>query len=376
MAETTLIPTYQYLGTLEENLYLTARVARKGDDPALLLVNQIPHRQETQDFFRQLYASFSRRSERSEFLELFSVDQSFYAVFRYHEGPSLASLFAGCRGAAGKRMRLLIMALFQVCACAGDLPEAAVCSLLQPENLLVDDDEKISLLYQLRPEFLFETGACDRWAEAAALMEFMLEKELKSPYYKFLRNIHRRCEAGLYDSLPALISDLERAGEAMAETGPVQSLKAFFLRNKARVAQISWLGMVTLFLCLVIYLITTITGQQTALVSPISAIGTVTYVAAQDEGGDSLQLLDPDRGSAEGETNFSALPEEGAELDSEDYIVQPGDTLTSVCTSCYGSAAYAELVASFNGLQADQDLEAGSILLLPLRDQLAQYIEN
>ena len=376
MAETTLIPTYQYLGTLEENLYLTARVARRGDDPALLLVNRVPHRQETRDFFRQLYAGFSRRGERSEFLELFSAGQDFYAVFRYHEGPSLAGLCAGCRGAGGRRMRLLIMALFQVCACAGDLPEAAVCSLLQPENLLVDGDEKIQLLYQLRPEFLFESDACDQWTEAAALMEFMLEKELKSPYYKFLRNIHRRCEAGLYDSLPALISDLERAEEAMGETGPVQSLKAFFFRNKARVAQLSWLGMVTLFLCLVVYLITTITGQQTAEVTPITAIGNVTYVAAQDEEGDSLQLRDPDRGSAGEETVFSSLPEAGAELASEDYIVQPGDTLTSVCVNCYGSAGYAQLVASFNGLQADQALEAGSVLLLPLRDQLTQYMEE
>ena len=51
-------------------------------------------------------------------------------------------------------------------------------------------------------------------------------------------------------------------------------------------------------------------------------------------------------------------------------------TLAAVCAGYYGSAGYAELVASFNGLETDGALEAGSVLLLPLRDQLAQYTGN
>ena len=376
MAETIQIPTYQYLGTLTETVYLTARVARRPDSDELLLVNQVPHRQETRDFFCQLYASFARRGERSDFLELFSIDQDFFAVFRYNEGPSLAGLYAGCPGAAGKRLRLLIDALFQICSAAGDLPAAAVCSLLQPENLLLDGEEKIRLFYQLRPEFLFENDACDIWGEAASLMEFMMEKELKSPYHKFLRRIHKMCEAGLYESLPALISDLERAAAALSEMAPLQSLKAFVIKNKLRITQISWLGMVVLFFCLAVYLITTVTAKDTTEVVPISDIGTVTYVAAQDEEGDSLQLTDPVRTEDGEDPQFSGLPEAGADLASEDYIVQPGDTLASICAGCYGTAGYAELVASFNGLEANAELDPGSILLLPLRDQLAQYVED
>ena len=92
MPETKLIPTYQYLGTLADTLYLTAQVARHPGSTELLLVNRVPHRQETRAFFCDLYASFARRPERSDFLEMFSVNQDFYAVFRYNEGPSLASL--------------------------------------------------------------------------------------------------------------------------------------------------------------------------------------------------------------------------------------------------------------------------------------------
>ena len=376
MPETTQIPTYQYLGTLADTLYLTAQVARGPDSPELLLVNCIPHRQETRTFFCELYASFARRPERSDFLELFSINQDFYAVFRYNEGPSLAALYAGGRGATGKRLHLLSNALFQVCSAARDLPDAVICGLLQPENLLVDDNDKIHLLYQFQPEFLMDGAACDVWAAAADLMEFMVGKEMKNPYHKLLRNIHRMCKAGLYESLPALISDLDQAAEALAQTGPIQSLKAFFYRNRARLAQVSWLGMVTLFLCLIVYLITALTDQNTAAVVPISDIGTITYVAAQDEEGDGMQLTDPIQAALDGELDFSSLPDTAAELTSEDYIVQPGDTLNSICAEYYGAAGYAELVASFNGIQTDQELDAGSILLLPLRDQLAQYTEN
>ena len=148
------------------------------------------------------------------------------------------------------------------------------------------------------------------------------------------------------------------------------------LRKKARIAQISWLGMVTLFACLVVYLITELTGQQAADVTPISDIGTITYVASQDEEGGDMQLTDPAQPDEGGDVTFSSLPDASADLASEDYIVQPGDTLASICTAHYGSAGYAELVAGFNGLQTDSELDPGSILLLPLRDQLAQYMEN
>ena len=51
-------------------------------------------------------------------------------------------------------------------------------------------------------------------------------------------------------------------------------------------------------------------------------------------------------------------------------------SLASICAEYYGSAGYAGLVASFNGLEEDEALDAGSVLLLPLRDQLAEYTGN
>ena len=56
-------------------------------------------------------------------------------------------------------------------------------------------------------------------------------------------------------------------------------------------------------------------------------------------------------------------------------MVQSGDTLESICAAVYGAEGYGEPVAFFNGLE-DGALEAGMVLRLPLRDQLAQYLEG
>ncbi len=137
----------------------------------------------------------------------------------------------------------------------------------------------------------------------------------------------------------------------------------------------SWLSLVAMASFLVIYLVTELTRTDELPAAAISDIGNITYVAAQDEEDSNLQLTDPSQPQTSGsEPAFSSLPLPTSELSSEDYIVQSGDTLESICLAKYGAEAYAAAVASFNGLAEDAVLDAGSVLLLPLRDQLAAYI--
>ena len=47
MAETKWVPTYQYLGTLTDTVYLTAQVAREAGGGGLPLANRVSRRPET-----------------------------------------------------------------------------------------------------------------------------------------------------------------------------------------------------------------------------------------------------------------------------------------------------------------------------------------
>ena len=368
-------PGYEAMGVLEEGEELSVYVARRPGTEELLLVNRVSLRPEVRPFFRDLYGSFSRRGERSEFLELFSAGRDICAVFRYHQGPSLAQVFRDCRGSAAGRLDVLEAALLRVHSAAGALPAPVICGLLRPENLLLDGEGNIRLLYRFQSGLL-EEGKADIRARAAELLEFMLARELKSPYFKEIRTVHKKCASGLSASLPALVCDIKRAGGALEERDAANTVRSFVRRKKERIAQISWLGMVTLFAILVVYLITELPARDTAAAEPITAIGTVTYAAARDGEDEEMELDDPAEPEEPAGPVFTGSPTEDDGLLSEDYVMRGGDTLESVCAAYYGSPAYAGPVAAFNGLDAGDGPAAGTVIRLPLRDQLARYIEG
>ena len=367
---------YEELGTLADGPERTAKVVRRPGEEELYLLNRIPHGPDTRDLFRDLYFYSANRPERTEFEELFSAEQSFCVVFRYHQGPSLREQFPKRRGSAAWRLTVLSDALFHVYNATRDMPLPVVCSMLQPDNILFDENELISLRWQLEPRFWNEEAGCGLWACVAELMRFLMGKEAENAHYTTLNSVYKKCQAGLYPSLPAMIHDLRKAEESLNEADPFVRLKTLFYEKKDRLLQASQLGVAVLLVCLLIYVIVEVRdGQQAEAGAPITDIGNITYVSAQEDD-QGIQILDPVRPVQEsGRPVFSSLPGPETELDSEDYVVRSGDTLEGICTAAYGSKGYEELVISFNGLEGET-VEAGMVLRLPRRDQLARYLDG
>lgn len=364
---------YEILGTLAEGSDLTAQVVTRPGEEELLLCNRIPLKDVSRDLFRDLHRFSSNMPERCEFRGLLVEDRDFCALFRYNQGPSLRERFAGGGGAAW-RLTVLYDAMLCVYNATRDMPLPVVCSMLQPENIIFDQDELISLRWQLCPECW--TGECDLWQSAADLIHFMAEEEADDPRYRTIHSIYKRCRTGLYDSFPALLHDLKTAAHTLAEADPIRRMRAFLLEKKEALRQSAHLGLLVLLLLLVVYVIVEISQLQRAGQGvPITAIGNVTYVSAQEDGRD-LRVDDPIRPSeAVSRPVFLTLPSPDAQLDSEDYVVQSGETLEGICTAAYGIEGYGTLVAAFNGLE-DTAVEAGMVLRMPRRDQLSQYLGN
>ena len=364
---------YEILGTLAEGPELTAQVVKRPGEEELLLCNRIPLEDTSRDLFRDLHRFSSNMPERCEFRGLLVEGRDFCALFRYNQGPSLRERFAAGSGAAW-RLTVLYDAMLFVYNATRDMPLPVVCSMLRPENILFDRDELISLRWQLCPECW--TEECDLWQPAADLIHFMAGKEADDPKYRTIHSIYKRCRAGLYDSFPALLHDLKNAGQTLVEADPIRRMKAFFLEKKAMLQQSAHLGVLVLLACLVIYVIVEIGQIQRAGQGiPITAIGNVTYVSAQEDDR-GLRVDDPIRPPEEmSRPVFLSLPGPDAELDSEDYVVRSGETLEDICAAAYGTEGYGTLVAAFNGLE-DTAVEAGMVLRMPRRDQLSQYLGN
>lgn len=364
---------YEVLGTLAEEPGLTAQVVRLPHEEELLLCNRIPLDEKSRDLFRDMHRFNANRPERTEFQGLLVEGQNFCALFHYNQGPSLRERFAGGGGNPAWRLTVLYDVMLYVYNAAKDLPPPVLCSMLRPENILFDRNEVITLRWRLYPEYWEKS--CNQWHAAAELIHFLAGKEVEDARYRTLHSIYKRCLAGLYDSMPALLHDLKTAGETLIEADPIRRLKAFFLEKKERLQKSANLGVLVLLFCLVVYVIVELsqagpTGQSV----PIMAIGNVTYVSAQEEDG-GLRVNDPAQPPPETSPPvFTSLPSPDAELDSEDYVVQSGETLAEICTSWYGVEGYDVLAAAFNGLDAGKTVEAGTVLRMPRRDQLSQYL--
>ncbi len=371
MDGTMTIPAYKYLGTFTDTPELTIRAASEEDSDHLLIVNRVTHSGKTKRLFRELFFYSSEKPEHSDFVELFNIDQDFFAVFKYYQAPSLTDLYGSGEGSTSTRLQVLIAALLRV---NGNLsmPHAVVCSLLQPQNILVGDSGAIHLSYRLESDFLDTHDQLMIWRQAASLLQFMLKKELSSSQYKQLKNIYKKCLAGLYSSFSELISDLKKSIEGLHETGLFYSVKQSFLSRKAALAQITWLGSAVLLVFFAIYLVDTLSNADTVPVISITDIGNITYVAAQGEKDNSVKISESSS-SGSGPAFLNNISPD-TKLNSEDYIVQPEDTLASICSKKYGAAAYEKPVAAFNGLAQGENPEAGAILRLPSKDQLSAFI--
>ena len=67
---------------------------------------------------------------------------------------------------------------------------------------------------------------------------------------------------------------------------------------------------------------------------------------------------------------------EGLDIAFEDYIVQDGDTVESICEDYYKEKRYETAISTFNGIEVNDKLEAGTILKLPDKTAIALYISR
>ena len=65
---------------------------------------------------------------------------------------------------------------------------------------------------------------------------------------------------------------------------------------------------------------------------------------------------------------------EGLDMEFEDYIVQDKDDITSIAENYYKDTKYATAIATFNGLDISEKLQAGSIIKLPNRTAISLYL--
>ena len=116
-------------------------------------------------------------------------------------------------------------------------------------------------------------------------------------------------------------------------------------------------------------------GQQSGTAATAVTIGEITYNGNTEDESDKTVAENIDNQTGTSKTGDIILPA-GLDIEFEDYIVQHGDTIASICTNYYKDNRYITAVASFNGIETNETLTAGSIIKLPNRTAIALYLSK
>ncbi|MBS6194571.1 MAG: LysM peptidoglycan-binding domain-containing protein [Clostridiales bacterium] len=91
--------------------------------------------------------------------------------------------------------------------------------------------------------------------------------------------------------------------------------------------------------------------------------------SAEGEASEENKPENPDAGENETQASQEKVPEteaaQTANTPMEEYIIQRGDTMTSICKKRYGTAARIEEICRLNGMSPDDIIYAGEKILLP-----------
>ena len=209
----------------------------------------------------------------------------------------------------------------------------------------------------------------------AEIIYTLLELECQAKFNKALHIVLDKCKNGVYRSIPELVIDLKKAEKICKTNSWFAYIKyQLSLRNEliSRISKISTVSLIAIGL--VYYAYSKLTyGQEAGTAPTVVSIGGVNYNGNKDDESEktiSSENIDSQTGSTQG---ADIVLSEGLDIEYEDYIVQYDDTIASICNEYYKDSKYITAVATFNGLDVNEKLTAGTIIKLPNKTAIALY---
>ncbi|MGN1043938.1 MAG: hypothetical protein ACI4PR_03955 [Acutalibacteraceae bacterium] len=371
---------YMAIATPYEDPNIKISIAYKGEKNLqnnLFLINEIPYNNKNLRTFKTLFNIFSNKNRPKEFLNFFIHDKKFYSVFNYTEAPTIKEKFnKNLNTTAFKdRCKILENILIKIDKIIHFSPEIVAC-VTEPENIKITDKKEILFIYNLKNIELYEKNAKEKINENMHDIIFAtLKQECEAGFNKQLHIVLYKCKKGLYSSIPEMIIDLKKA-EKVSMTSSWGSYLRYQLSLRAPlIKKISQTSLTCAIVIGLVYLgYTKIKeGQTIGSASAIVSIGNINYNGNAEDESDKSVSTDNEDSQSTSKSIGNVTLSEGLDIAYEDYIVQYGDTIESICEEYYKDASFVKAASSFNGMTEKDSLTPGSIFKLPNRTAIALY---
>lgn len=383
------ISNYNIVGTLSNELTCSVWIASLKNDinpENLYIINRFQYNKYNLRFFKDFFSYYSKykESQNKDISNFFASDQYFYIVFKYIKAENIANKYHTSRltDSLEKRFQILYSILIKLDSISS-LPLYAFLSVISLDNICIDDNENVQIVYNLDKVLSNDKYSSNKivFVKIADIIRLMLSNELKNKYNSQIKIIVEKCEKQLFTSIPQLIIELKKI-ESTCTNGnfqnkisklikPVKSLfiktfnTNFYKKHRKQIKKYSWICGSCLSLTLLIFLIFGATNINNKKI-PIDSfsLGNTTYVYNQEQENPIENTISiPEKEEPEIPIDLSISAD--TDITFTDYIVQYGDTFDSICTNNYSSKDFISTIKSFNNLQADSQLIAGTLIKLP-----------
>ena len=383
MAEINKRCDYVVIANIFESPEVSVLIGYKGENNLdnLYVINEFEYKKEELETFKELFSIYDSPQKPKEFVDFFVENDKFYSVFKYVETEDISRKFRFGFNAFSfdDRCTFLEDILIRIDKIK-NFPAVIRGCLTEPENLRVDEEKNIHLIYNLKNIVKYKSeDAEDLIAQNISnIIYILLKPEADAKFNKSLHIVIDKCKRRVYRSIPEMVIDLKKAEKICKTSSWWGYFKHQLGVHKSFIKQVAKAGIYFLLLSGGVYLLYSklTEGQRSGTAPTAVTIGEISYTGDVEDDSDktvSTENVDNQTGS---ESNLDIVLSEGLDIDYEDYIVQYGDTIASICSNYYKDSKYITAIASFNGIGTDEKLTAGTILKLPNRTAIALYISK
>ena len=357
------------------NIFIACKGEKKLSNN-LYILNEIPYESENIDLFKTLFFIYSSKNKPKEFCDFFVHNDNFYSVFKYQETSNITQKYDKELSTShfDERCKVLEQILMKVDQ-INKLPKNVAACVTETENICVDDDKNIIFNYNLKNIRNYkENDSKTIYEHIHDIIFTLLRQECEAGFNKQLHIVLDKCKKNVYSSIPEMIVDLKKAEKISKASSWWGYIKSKIELKKPIISKFSKMALTTAIIVGVFYVVYNklSEGQKRDLSSVIS-IGSLTYNGGTSDSTEKAVSAQNEDNQASTKSQGDVTLTKGLDLEYEDYIVQYGDTIGSICESYYNDTKFVTAVSTFNGISVNESLTSGSILKLPNRTAIALY---
>jgi len=373
---------YVIIANVSESNVCKVCIAYKGENKLdnLYIINEFEYDKSDLYFFKKLFSIYSSPKKPKEFCDFFVNEEKFYAIFKYTEAPNIKELYNKKLGttAFDDRCKILELILMKMDSLV-KFPHELVGCVSESKNIKIDESKNICLAFNLSS--ISKYRGCTINAIFENIREIILNllpAECEAPFNKQLHIVLDKCKNSVYTSIPELIIELKHAEEISKASSWIKYIKYQLSLRKPLITKASKISIWTMLALGLLYLgYSKLTeGQRSNQAAPKVTIGNISYNGNKEDESEKTVSTENQDNQTNVKSTENIILSKGLDMEFEDYIVQYGDTIPSICEQYYKEKRYETAISTFNGIEVDAKLTPGTILKLPNRTAIALYISR